>query len=83
MDECCNGGSPQGALLALLVRLLFLENSRPVHRPLLACVRQLPPQMLALFRHAFDQQASTTLNRRPRGAQSAHENRTSVSYLIR
>ena len=59
MDERCNGGSPQGALLALLARLLFLENSRPVHRVLLACVRQLPPRLLALFAHAFERQACT------------------------
>ena len=57
VDERCNGGSPQGALLALLARLLFLENSRPVHRMLLACVRQLPPRLLALFAHAFERQA--------------------------
>ena len=59
VDERCNGGSPQGALLALLVRLLFLENSRPVHRMLLASVRQLPPRLLALFAHAFERQACT------------------------
>lgn len=58
-DARCNGGSPQGALLALLVRLLFLANSRPVHRMLLAGVRQLPPRLLALFAHAFERQACT------------------------
>ncbi|KAK9842206.1 hypothetical protein WJX81_000582 [Elliptochloris bilobata] len=51
-----NGSSPQGALLALLAQLLFLEHSRPLHRPLLACVRRLPPLLLAPFARAFEQQ---------------------------
>ena len=37
-------------LLALLGELLFLENSRPVHRQLLSGLQRLPAKRFAAFR---------------------------------
>ncbi len=37
-------------LLALLAELLFLENSRPVHRQLLSGLQRLPAKRFAAFR---------------------------------
>jgi hypothetical protein len=36
-------------LLSLLAELLFLENSRPVHRQLLSSLQRLPPHRFGTF----------------------------------
>ncbi len=47
--------APDGAVgraLALLARMLFLENSRPIHRQLLSGLQRLPPVYFGLFQDA-------------------------------
>ena len=47
--------APDGAVgkaLSLLARILFLENSRPIHRQLLSGLQRLPPAHFALFQDA-------------------------------
>ena len=51
-DDSRVPGGPVGTALALLARMLFLENSRPIHRQLLSGLQRLPPAHFALFQDA-------------------------------